>query len=55
MLFRSTGVSAKYEAPDAPDLTLGSAGETVEQGVARLYSFARNQFEAAAPTGQARS
>jgi bifunctional enzyme CysN/CysC len=50
-----TGVSAKYEAPDAPDLTLGSAGETVEQGVARLYSFARDQFEAAAPTGQARS
>ncbi len=34
-----TGVGAPYEPPENPDLILGSAGETVEQEVARVMAL----------------
>jgi bifunctional enzyme CysN/CysC len=38
-----TGVGAPYEAPENPDLTLGSGGETVEQEVERVMALLRER------------
>ncbi len=34
-----TGVGAPYEPPENPDLTLGTAGETVEEEVERVMAL----------------
>lgn len=39
-----TGVSAAYEAPDAPELTIASGRESVERSIEHLCTFARKEF-----------
>jgi bifunctional enzyme CysN/CysC len=43
-----TGVSSGYEPPAAPELTIESGNETVEQSIDRLCTFAKDEFGAAA-------
>lgn len=39
-----TGVSAPYEAPEHPDLTVDTAGLTVDESLARLMEYAERCF-----------
>lgn len=41
-----TGISAPYEAPESADLVIDTAGETVEQSVARLIEYVEREFAA---------
>lgn len=39
-----TGISAPYEAPDAPELVLNTEGKSVEETVAELLLYVENRF-----------
>ena len=39
-----TGISAPYEAPEAPDLVIDTGRETVEQSVAKLLAYVERHF-----------
>ncbi|OJX76801.1 adenylyl-sulfate kinase [Magnetospirillum sp. 64-120] len=43
-----TGISAPYEAPDAPELVLNTEGKSVEETVAELLVYVENRFGRAA-------
>jgi adenylylsulfate kinase len=39
-----TGISSPYEAPLSPDLTIDTARSTIDESVAKLQAFARNNI-----------
>jgi adenylyl-sulfate kinase len=41
-----TGISAPYEAPEDPELTVHTANETLDESVAKIVEFIRPRFRA---------
>ena len=46
-----TGVSAPYEPPLAPDLTIDTGTSSLDQSVAALFDFVSGRYRYAAPSG----
>ena len=40
-----TGISAPYEAPENAELVVDTAGQTVEESVARIIEYVEQNFE----------